>query len=301
MPETGPRLRVRDLVRGPFLGLWLPWLAGRAVMLAAGAPPRLLLLDTGALVLGLLLALVATRPIAGGVLRVPGSVAMACLAIVALSLLGEPMDEVRRWIALGPLRLHTSAIVSPLLLAAMASLGRAGRYAHVLLVVALAGTLHALQPDAGQATALGLGAGVVVLGWVRGTNDDGPRPWGAVGLGVSLVLASAALAWSRPDPLAPVRFVEQIVAVAFALGPVAGALTVVCLVVLPVAAWRSRHPDAAVLAAYFAGSIVVTWMGAFPVPVVGHGASPILGTALGLALLCHDADPSEDGDGAVEP
>lgn len=281
-------VRLDLLVHSPWIGLALPWLVGRAVMLVAGAPHRLLVVDTVALALGIGLALGVSRRLAGALQRVPGSVATASLAFIAMSLVGEPMDGIHRWLRVGALQLHPSAIASPVLLVAIANLGRGGRHLQALVVVALTMVLHVLEPDAGQATACALGVVAIGLGW---------RRWGPAGLGGALAVGGAALAWTQPDPLAPVRFVEQIVGVAFELGTAAGVLAVVALVALPAAAGWSRHPDALVLAAYFAATIVVPAFGAFPVPVLGHGASPILGAALGLALLRdHGRDGAADPD-----
>lgn len=42
------------------------------------------------------------------------------------------------------------------------------------------------------------------------------------------------------------------------------------------------------LAAYAAAAIAVAATGRFPVPVLGHGVAPILGTYLGLGLAIRD-------------
>jgi len=79
------------------------------------------------------------------------------------TLLADGIEGVRRWYELGPVRLHPSALVCPALLVAAARRlrERPGSVHALLLSVQL---VHALQPDAGQATAFGLGALAVVAG-----------------------------------------------------------------------------------------------------------------------------------------
>jgi hypothetical protein len=143
-------------------------------------------------------------------------------------------------------------------------------------------SVHLVQPDAGQATALGLaGAALAAVGL-----SGRPRA-----LWVGAYLASAALAWLRPDPLPPAAFVEDIVLCAFALAPVMGAIALAALGLLVVSplVGLAKEPTARVaaigLASYFGGSLVAPCFGEFPVPLLGFGSSPLVGAFLGLAAL----------------
>jgi hypothetical protein len=145
--------------------------------------------------------------------------------------------------------------------------------------------VHLAQPDAGQATALGA-AGAWVL--MTGTTSPAAR---------SLAIASAAssaVVWMRRDPLPPAAFVEDIVAVAFRVTPLLGALALlsmipIVLAPLTIAPAHMAHPTVnkarTGLSLYLAGTIVVPFFGEFPVPLLGFGPSPVVGTFLGLAAL----------------
>jgi len=114
-------------------------------------------------------------------------------------------------------------------------------------------------------------------------------------------VASASAAWLRPDRLQPAAFTETIVSLAGRLrfGVFAQTLAVASLLALPVSALRiARRPPShrascastgagALLAAYFAATVAVSvgGIGTFPTPVLGFGASPILGAILGLGTL----------------
>jgi hypothetical protein len=170
-------------------------------------------------------------------------------------------------------------LVPILLVFAAEQLGRHRLAVHALLLGLQA--VHFAQPDAGQATALGLG--------VIGLLLSDPRQRFKVPLVCSYLITIAGT-WLRFDPLPPVMFVEDIVPQAFALTPVAGVVALASLalfVLSPLLSSRERGPiaPAAALVGYFAGSLIGTSFGEFPVPLLGFGTSPTVGAFLGLAAF----------------
>jgi hypothetical protein len=212
----------------------LPALAvGILVMRASGVPATAWGQNLVAGVIGILLCFVLARPRSprrgeAGLLAA-GALALGCLAATWLD---PGVQDVHRWLRLGPVRLHPGALVLPVVLATLAELERAGRrHASTLLAIATA-LLLALQPDAAQATAFAAGAVVLLLprkgaerrGWIR----------------LVPLLALAALSWLRRDPLAPVPHVEGIVGLAMELGTGWGAAAVASLLLLPVPFFAAR-------------------------------------------------------------
>jgi hypothetical protein len=258
-------------------------LVGTIVMVASGAPPARM----GAHVASGVIGLASYVAVKAARVRVPASGALVAaflgVAAVASTLLADGIGGVSRWYELGPLRLHPSALLAPSLLvfAAVHASTRPGR-AHV--VMALLQVVHVLQPDAGQATALGAAAVVVTLGGPPGPGRTG----GALAYGLSI-----AAAWLRPDPLPPAPFVEDIVWRAFALAPALGVLAVLSLLAFTaaplVSGGRASLPAAVLaqraLAAYFVGSLLAAAAGEFPIPLLGLGPSPTVGAFLGLGAL----------------
>ncbi|HEU5074868.1 MAG TPA: hypothetical protein VFU02_11850, partial [Polyangiaceae bacterium] len=157
--------------------------------------------------------------------------ALATVAVVASTLAAPGIDGVRRWYELGPLLVHPAALFTPALLVFVARTHAERPLLAYGLLLALQ-VAHFLQPDAGQATALGLGAAALAVtglrGWLRA-------------VAASSALISVVPAWLRHDPLPPVAFVEDIVSRAFALAPAMGVAALVSLGLLLVAPLVGRH------------------------------------------------------------
>lgn len=254
---------------------------GVAIMLGGRAPSDRWGAHLGACLLGLALYRILTA--ASRCLSRSLALVVACIGVGAMaSTLGSSgIDGVQRWHDVGPLRVHVSGLLTPVLVVfAGGELTRRPLAPHLLLLGAQ--TVHWLQPDAGQATATACGAIALVCAAPHQPNKAGLACMYAI---------SGALAWFRTDELPPVAFVEDILAQAFTLAPVAGVLALLSLalfVLAPLLAGRSKPfplPPAAALVGYFAGSLVAPCFGEFPVPLLGFGTSPMLGAFLGLAML----------------
>lgn len=188
-------LSVRTRTALSFAALVLPVLAGLAWMTAAGAPSRLVITNSAALILALVVAAFPAR-----VLYSPW-VAIACASAVVMTAIGGiEIEGVRRWFALGPLHLHTAMLVLPLFVATLPLLPVVQR------TVALASVLIAtvIQPDLAATLAL---TGAIVL-----APADGQKKIGLVTGGFALL---AAFMLDGPQP-APVAFVEGVLNQAWA-------------------------------------------------------------------------------------
>lgn len=189
---------------------------------------------------------------------------------VAGTLLAQGIAGVQRWVSVGPLRLNVSAMMTPWLLASLASRDDGTRLRALLGSVALQ-LVHVAQPDAAQASALTAGALPLVLA----SGKRQRATWAPLGV---LLVALCALAWQRPDPLEPVRYVEGSLRLIGELGApwvVAAVLAMLALFapLLALGSWPLRTA----LAGYLLVAFAVTWLGYFPVPVMGAGAAPVLG------------------------
>ncbi len=267
-------------------------LLGVLVLHGHGAGSARIALMLAAIVAGVVVAATLAAGGRGLLERAAPVLAAGAVALLAVTLLGGGLLGVRRWVALGPVHLHASSIACPILLAATASLLARAHGAWAATAILAAQVIHALQPDAGQSTALAMGALTGLARW------PAPRLVRVAGMGA--IAASIVPAWLRPDPLPSILEVEGIVRLAGAQGRPVQVLAIVLLALLPaslaVAARGvpagpgeapTRWPDGAVahatcaaLAAYVAGIVLAPMLGNFPVPVLGFGVSPVLGVGI---------------------
>ncbi|BBC72524.1 conserved hypothetical protein [Altererythrobacter sp. B11] len=245
--------------------------AGIAFMAMGGAPGSYLLVNGGALLLAAVFAAVRLRR------AVPGGWPMAILlfaALFALPLLMEPATEpVRRWIALGPVTLHAGMLALPALLAAAQ---RQSGFAWPA-ATAFAALVALLQPDLASALAL-FGAAAAVL-----LRDRKP-PAIIAGL---VAAAGLAATWQQAGWLAPVRFVEQVLGDAWRREPAMAALlgaALLAAILQPLASFRQSGPALA-FSGCVAGFALASLIGPYPAPLIGYGASAILGYGLAIRIL----------------
>lgn len=257
------------------LGCWICALAD----VATGSWVRNLIAWAAGAVLALTL-MMAAGPRTRTVLLVSGAV------LLVASLFGMPQQGVHRWLDVGPLHINVALVVLPVMVVALA-----GSSLKAWQGVLALGVLAVLvgQPDASQATAFALAFAVIVA------RSDLRRPAKLALSGAILVLA--VISWLRPDPLQPVPEVEQIVQLAWSLSPVlalAGMLGLAVTALLPAGiARRSTAATAALaLSTWFVATAVTPLCGAFPVPWLGIGMSPIVGAWLGVGLLAARLRPA---------
>jgi cell division protein FtsW (lipid II flippase) len=239
-------------------------------------------INIAALCVGLVIWFVGRRL---GPLQRPATrafVAAASLGFIVLPFAFEGMLGVHRWISVAGLRLHASSIAAPLILLSIAAAASyASGRAVAAAVSAAAVIILALQPDAAQTISLAAAAAVLL---VAGKSSE---PYQRL-LSAALVLALSLGSFIRRDPLPPVAHVEEIFAVVASRGAGPSAMATVALLLLTVpffAAWqRHRHPVPLALGVYIAMTLLAPAWGTFPVPVMGYGASPILGYFLALTV-----------------
>jgi hypothetical protein len=134
----------------------------------------------------------------------------------------------------------------------------------------------AAQPDASQATAFAMACALPLWRVSAGAT--------AKGLVAATLAAGVAWAWWQPDPLLPVPYVEGVLDLAGAAGPVALAAALVALALPPLMLARLARAsnDAALLsvAIYYVVIAVLAWRQLTPMPLLGFGAGPIVGYAL---------------------
>lgn len=251
------------------LALAIPALAGVAYQTAFGAPDSYPLIGGITLALGLGWIALARPPVTAASRRILCAVLLAVLALPLLT--GPEVNEVRRWLPLGPFTLHAGMLVLPLLLR-IAATDEAD--APIWLLAALLITL--LQPDGASAAAITCGA--VGLYHVR-------PDWklGAVVAAGFFVIIFASLR----GELAPQAFVERVLVGSIAAGGPALALglfaSLVASFLLMLFAVPQSTAERSAIGGTLFGFAIMSMINTYPMPLIGFGAAPILGYALALA------------------
>lgn len=251
--------------------------AGMAYMAAAGAPPRYLLVNLGALVIGasawLALGRTASARLAGAGPAVLG----LAVSLLLTAFFGIAAEGASRWVSVGPVNLQVSLVVLPVMLVLYArrpdTFGTVGMIAAALAL--------AVQPDRAM-------AGVLLAGLIG-------LLCGAPGR-LALIAASASLAafgWTllTPDTLPALPYVDRILYTAFDVHPLAGLAVVIGAAALGLPALTAASGAAGARPALLAfggcwlAVVVAAALGNYPTPLVGYGGSAILGYLLSGALL----------------
>jgi cell division protein FtsW (lipid II flippase) len=171
---------------------------GLVYLFAAGAPPRYLLINVGALALGMVIAAVArvTRMWNRGGAGVT-TIAVGLL-LSAIAWFGTPVSGGARWIVVAGLSLQPSLILLPAAIVAFAW----RRDVLSSLGLAIAGVALGAQPDRAMAGTLVSGLGVL---WIARRREP------AVTMALVAALAGFVVACIRADMVPPAPYVEQVV------------------------------------------------------------------------------------------
>ncbi len=184
------------------------------------------------------------------------------------------LEGVHRWIKIGPVSINGAFIFLPVALITMDILWSEGKWLVVLvLVVSIAGILF-LQPDASMVTALTMA--VVPMVFLRIQSRKVQMS------GFVLLLLLTIFAWMKPDPLEPVDYVEGILRMAWERGWGYWLAGIVSLLILfcpfgIAAVNKERRPFCVGCAMFYLGTLLSSVIGAYPIPVMGYGVSPIIG------------------------
>ena len=206
------------------------------------------------------------------------------LFLFVLGFLFPGPRDVHRWLTIGPLSINIAMLVLPVVLFCLQQLVHEKKHLHGFVLFAFIGTILGFQPDAGQATAFGL-AGLVIF--FRNKLPISQRAAAVVIAAVTIFLA-----WDRVDLLEPVEYVEDIIYMIASFGPlgIAGITLVSLLLFAPFVYMSFKRIETVrtlsiAFIVYLSASFLVTELGHYPVPVLGAGASSVIGWFLMLSFV----------------
>jgi cell division protein FtsW (lipid II flippase) len=253
------------------LPLLFPSIGGLYYLFAFDAPARLIAVNAGALVLALAWLILGRLP-TDRKIRL-GIAAAAALALFLPLVIGPDVGGVRRWLQAGPVSLHSGALLPPLITVLAAREERLGP-----AIMALAGAALALQPDAAALSALA--AASAVLAWLHRS---------AAFAAVAAAGAALAVVTFGAGTLEPQLFTENVLPHVAERSWFKAVCLAILLFVVPL--WhlvidpQMLRSEGYTLAALLTAFGVMAMLAPFPYPLIGYGASPILGFGLALGAV----------------
>lgn len=276
MPESVRKFSGDDpfVVSAMICGL-LAGTIGLVYLVTADAPASMIMINGLTLAIGIMLA-VLLRLTLRIIEQSLSLVAVTCASLLfATALFGYGIEGASRWFAIGPYMVQPSLILLPLVAICY------GRHSGIwnAVAVVLSAAAMAIQPDRAMAGMLFLA--ILLIAFARPSNGRF-----AVSLFCALMFVVTMV---LPDQLTAVPFVDHILWTAFDISIFSGlSLWIGCaLLLVPIIFASSDRPGLAhlVFATCWLAVIVAAAMGAYPTPIVGYGASSILGYFLSIVLV----------------
>ena len=273
--QTGSSMVKDRFVILTFISGVVAGLIGLAYLIVSGAPLTMVIVNGGAMVVGILLAPSARLAVRATDQVVTATALIGAFILFGTAIFGYAIEDARRWLLIGPFFIQTSLILLPLIAICFA---RVQNFRTVLAVCVAAFAMVA-QPD--RAMAAMLFVAVVIVGVMRPN-----RLTVSAALFCAMTFAATLL---LPDRLPAVPFVDHIlwsaldISLWVGLALWGGCLLLVCPIVFVPKPERSTLHY--VFASCWLTLIAAAAMGAYPTPIVGYGASAIIGYFLSLIFL----------------
>ena len=262
---------------------------GLVYLVTADAPVSMIMINGLTIAIGIMLVLLL-RLTLRIIEQSLSLVAVTCASLLLVTaLFGHGIEGASRWFAIGPYMVQPSLILLPLVAICY------GRHSGIwnAVAVVMSATAMAIQPDRAMAGMLLLA--ILLISFARPSYGRF-----AVSLFCALMFIVTIV---LTDQLTAVPFVDHILWTAFDISIVSGlSLWIGCALLLaPILFASSDRPRLAhlVFATCWLAVIIAAAMGAYPTPIVGYGASSILGYFLSSVLVepnVQTARPSNHDD-----
>jgi len=213
---------------------------------------------------------------------------LTCLiiALYALTFVDPGIDNVHRWLSVGPISLYISSIFGPILIIELWALLKDNKDLWVSVITITVAILLVFQPDASQLTAFAIPMGIILYHKVSNRFLS----LFTIGILIFLVVRS----WIHLDTLPAVDYVEEILGLVMNMGLIWSFLGIISLILIPLPFFVIlNHKErllSRLLGLYFTILIITTFFGNFPVPLMGYGISPIIGYLLAMTWMIKNKD-----------
>ncbi|MFC0212944.1 hypothetical protein ACFFK0_10850 [Paenibacillus chartarius] len=209
------------------------------------------------------------------------SISQICMVIVLLlfTFWTSDLEGVHRWVSVGPINIHVASLLLPLLIINLYILAVNKQELLFMAVTMITIFLLLLQPDASQVSAFGCAAAALMLRTCKLRK-------GMI-LTLALIITAIVLAWMNLDHLGPVSYVEDILDLVADMGVIWLVLGVAAQILLlyPFAKYAKESPVFFAIGVYYLITLISTFFGHFPMPIMGYGISPIIGYSIAIAWI----------------
>lgn len=196
------------------------------------------------------------------------------ILLLLSTFISEGVEGVHRWVKISKISLNIGLIVSPILLIQISKLSSPNLKIFVILAVSL---LFLFQPDASQVTAFSIAVSLLL---------DGKDYNKVVRLALLFIIT---ISWNHLDALQPVNYVEGIVSMAKGVSVLLMIFGIISLILIPLPFFQAYHSNknyvVFALGVYFLITIISSFVGNFPVIIMGYGISPIIGYFVGINAI----------------
>ncbi len=197
------------------------------------------------------------------------------LILLFLSLFGNGIDGVHRWIKLGILNVNVAMIVLPITIVASYNLLIKKRVKYALIIIVIIAILLVLQPDASQL--MGFSIPLVIILFDKKINLNPILRYVVSLILIFLMILSLIFV----DNLASVSYVEGILGLLKNMSPILLVMGIISLILIPLPFILFPPKEfrrlSICIGLYYILIMIATLFGNFPVPFMGYGISPIIG------------------------
>jgi hypothetical protein len=212
----------------------------------------------------------------------PKFIVLISFLLTLLPFLQEGIMNVHRWINIATFSVNIGLIISPIILIQISKIQNIffSSFCFVLFTV-----IFILQPDASQVISFSVSASLLLINKIRSKTLK-------ISL-VSFVILAITISLLTLDNLKPVSYVENIIQMTGEIHSFFKLLAILSLLLLLLPFFiinenEKKHISFS-LGVYFSTLLLTTFVGNFPVMIMGYGISPILGYfAAIIFLINHD-------------
>ncbi|MDD2371313.1 MAG: cell division protein [Firmicutes bacterium] len=197
------------------------------------------------------------------------------LILLFLTLFGNDIDGVNRWIKLGIISMNIAMIVLPITLVASYNLLIKRKILYALIIIVSIAMLLVQQPDASQL--MGFSIPVIIILFDKKININSILR-NVISL---LLILLMILSWIFVDNLSPVSYVEGILGLLNNVSPILLVMGIITLILIPLPFILFPPKEfrrlSICIGLYYSLIMISTIFGNFPIPFMGYGISPIIG------------------------